>query len=30
MLHYLVENGGRLLTKSELMKEVWGRLGSNR
>jgi TolB-like protein/tetratricopeptide (TPR) repeat protein len=26
MLHYLVENGGRLLTKSELMKEVWGDL----
>jgi TolB-like protein/tetratricopeptide (TPR) repeat protein len=24
MLHYLVENGGRLLTKSELMKALWG------
>jgi TolB-like protein/tetratricopeptide (TPR) repeat protein len=26
MLHYLVENGGRLLTKSELMKALWGDL----
>jgi TolB-like protein len=24
MLHYLVENGGRLLTKSELMRALWG------
>jgi TolB-like protein/tetratricopeptide (TPR) repeat protein len=26
MLHYLVENGGRLLTKSELLKALWGDL----
>jgi adenylate cyclase len=26
MLHYLVENGGRLLTKFELVKAVWGDL----